>query len=223
MGKKSSDPLQAARKAARARELARNKAARDKVRDEAAVRRDMAPLEAQLRAARRAGDAAETARLERERTRVLKLKEDFVKLHPASRKLVFPERSEDRKEHDAQAQAGSSSGAAQAPHGAPGSGRVPERSIYYDAVFNPSGAPPPGMPYREKRECSCGPGGQGRVRAASERVLCAGGFSCSARAMLCMPASWLTHLHSAIRMARRCGAARVARILFGRCGRRRRA
>jgi len=28
----------------------------------------------------------------------------------------------------------------------------PERSIYFDPVFNPFGAPPPGMPYREKRK-----------------------------------------------------------------------
>ena len=28
----------------------------------------------------------------------------------------------------------------------------PQRSIYYDAKFNPTGAAPPGMPYREKRE-----------------------------------------------------------------------
>lgn len=26
----------------------------------------------------------------------------------------------------------------------------PTRSIYYDPVFNPYGAPPPGMPYRER-------------------------------------------------------------------------
>jgi hypothetical protein len=27
--------------------------------------------------------------------------------------------------------------------------KVPQRSVYYDAVFNPTGAPPPGMPYKE--------------------------------------------------------------------------
>lgn len=29
--------------------------------------------------------------------------------------------------------------------------RNPERSIYYDPVLNPYGAPPPGMPYAERR------------------------------------------------------------------------
>lgn len=32
--------------------------------------------------------------------------------------------------------------------------KYPERSVYYDPVFNPFGAPPPGMPYREKRASS---------------------------------------------------------------------
>lgn len=31
--------------------------------------------------------------------------------------------------------------------------RDPTKSVYYDPVFNPFGAPPPGMPYMEKREC----------------------------------------------------------------------
>ena len=29
-------------------------------------------------------------------------------------------------------------------------GRDPRRSVYYDPVFNPYGAPPPGMEYRER-------------------------------------------------------------------------
>jgi len=29
-------------------------------------------------------------------------------------------------------------------------GKRPERSIYYDPVMNPYGAPPPGMPYKER-------------------------------------------------------------------------
>jgi hypothetical protein len=28
--------------------------------------------------------------------------------------------------------------------------RDPKRSLYYDAVYNPFGVPPPGMPYRER-------------------------------------------------------------------------
>lgn len=37
-------------------------------------------------------------------------------------------------------------------YGRDGKLKHPERSIYYDPVFNPFGAPPPGMPYRERRE-----------------------------------------------------------------------
>lgn len=32
--------------------------------------------------------------------------------------------------------------------------RDPKRSLYYDAVYNPFGVPPPGMPYRERSESS---------------------------------------------------------------------
>lgn len=32
--------------------------------------------------------------------------------------------------------------------------RDPTRSLYYDPVYNPWGAPPPGMPYKEKRKFS---------------------------------------------------------------------
>ena len=41
--------------------------------------------------------------------------------------------------------------------------RDPKRSVYYDAVYNPYGVPPPGMPYRERSEwCAslCGLGAE---------------------------------------------------------------
>ena len=44
--------------------------------------------------------------------------------------------------------------------------RHPERSVYYDPVFNPFGAPPPGMPYKEKRESSA----EGRTSEADAPV-----------------------------------------------------
>lgn len=70
-----------------------------------------------------------------------------VEAHPEHRKFVFPDRPEDAK-------------AEEASDNTPGlydkNGRLkhPERSLYYDPVYNPYGAPPPGMPYREKRQ-SC--------------------------------------------------------------------
>ena len=39
------------------------------------------------------------------------------------------------------------------PGGKGKNGRDPRRSVYYDPVFNPYGAPPPGMEYRERGAC----------------------------------------------------------------------
>lgn len=77
------------------------------------------------------------------------LKQDVEK-HPEHRKFVFPERA--------------TTNSASSSHDPPGlftkDGKLknPERSIYYDPVFNPYGAPPPGMPYRERREFQVGSG-----------------------------------------------------------------
>lgn len=76
--------------------------------------------------------------------------ETDVEAHPEHRKYVFPERPQDAaRDVDEQ-------------DSTPGlydkNGRLkhPERSLYYDPVFNPYGAPPPGMPYREKRTSAPG-------------------------------------------------------------------
>lgn len=68
-----------------------------------------------------------------------------VEAHPEHRKYVFPERPEDaaRDQQDADSTPGLYDKNGRLKH--------PERSLYYDPVFNPYGAPPPGMPYREKR------------------------------------------------------------------------
>jgi len=68
-----------------------------------------------------------------------------VESHPEHRKYVFPERATDQSDMQASDE----------PVGLyDKNGRLkhPERSIYFDPVFNPFGAPPPGMPYREKRK-----------------------------------------------------------------------
>ena len=70
-----------------------------------------------------------------------------VEKHPEHRKFVFPERPTDN-------QASSSSNDPPGLFTKDGKLKNPERSIYYDPVFNPYGAPPPGMPYRERREPS---------------------------------------------------------------------
>lgn len=37
-------------------------------------------------------------------------------------------------------------------YGRDGKLKNPQRSFYYDKLFNPFGAPPPGLPYRERGE-----------------------------------------------------------------------
>ena len=68
-----------------------------------------------------------------------------VESHPEHRKYVFPERAADQSE-------GQASDEPAGLYDKNGRLKHPERSIYFDPVFNPFGAPPPGMPYREKRE-----------------------------------------------------------------------
>ncbi|CEH16902.1 Uncharacterized conserved low complexity protein [Ceraceosorus bombacis] len=168
MAKKSSNPMDAARKAARKRELERNKASRQKVRDEIMIRKDPRPLQAEVRRLERlsstgngklsAIDSNELKEKRAELEAMLRLKEEFVAKHPNSRKLVFPGEEEERAEKERQRKAEEESkmaaGAGKASSGPAGGGQyagiIPERSVYYDPVFNPTGAPPPGMPYREK-------------------------------------------------------------------------
>lgn len=69
-----------------------------------------------------------------------------VAAHPEHRKFVFPDRPSDDTDDAA---------ASDEPSGLydkQGRLKHPERSFYYDPVYNPFGAPPPGMPYREKPE-----------------------------------------------------------------------
>ncbi|GJN87231.1 hypothetical protein Rhopal_000176-T1 [Rhodotorula paludigena] len=147
---KSSNPVDAHRKAQRKAELKKNKQKREQSREVATVKKDTRPLEADIRrlSAQKnlsKADKDELAQLRAEVARINKAKHDYVEAHPEHRKFVFPDRPEDAK-------------AEEAGDNTPGlydkNGRLkhPERSLYYDPVYNPYGAPPPGMPYREKPE-----------------------------------------------------------------------
>lgn len=48
--------------------------------------------------------------------------------------------------------------------------KYPERSIYYDAVFNPTGMPPPGMPYRERADLESGSDSDSSVTSSVARI-----------------------------------------------------
>lgn len=98
---------------------------------------------------------------------IVKTKEAYVKEHPDAKDKVFKPRGAGGggRGGDGQGQAEEEGD----ENGASGSGaewkgrkrlhdettgrlRDPTRSAYYDPVYNPWGAPPPGMPYKERRE-----------------------------------------------------------------------
>jgi hypothetical protein len=75
------------------------------------------------------------------------VKEKYVSEHPEARDRIF--RTGKRGEPNDNAQKG---GKDDDRYDEDGRLRDPTRSIYFDPVYNPWGAPPPGMPYRERSE-----------------------------------------------------------------------
>ncbi|WVQ99444.1 hypothetical protein IAU59_006579 [Kwoniella sp. CBS 9459] len=152
MAKKSSNPADAFRKAQRAKELKKNKEERKKVRETQTLKRDTRELEADIRYLKTQTDAASKARLaelEAELSYVIKTKEKYVEEHPEARDLVF-RNNRNRQNQDGQGQGGSRDSQRAHLYDESGKLRDPKRSVYYDAVYNPFGVPPPGMPYRER-------------------------------------------------------------------------
>ncbi|PIL31544.1 hypothetical protein GSI_06246 [Ganoderma sinense ZZ0214-1] len=150
---KSSNPMDAYRKAQRKKELKKNKAERAKTRDFALVKKDTRDLEdeiAKLESASKssASDKSRLAELKSELEKIVKKKEEYVHEHPEQRKLVF----KSRRTHEPHEETKEESTAPKKrnlfkKNGLP---RHPDRSIYYDPVMNPFGVPPPGMPYVER-------------------------------------------------------------------------
>jgi len=89
------------------------------------------------------------AELQAELEKINKKKEEYVQEHPEQRNLVYRKR---RKLDDGEQQPESLVPQKRNLFNKKGIPRHPERSIYYDPVFNPFGVPPPGMPYMERRE-----------------------------------------------------------------------
>ena len=88
------------------------------------------------------------AELESELKYVTKIKENFVAEHPEARDKVF------RQHRDSGVRQRDDEGEDDKSHlyNEEGKLRDPTRSVYYDAVYNPFGVPPPGMPYKERSE-----------------------------------------------------------------------
>ncbi|BGP38445.1 hypothetical protein JCM10450v2_002390 [Rhodotorula kratochvilovae] len=151
---KGSNPVDAHRKAQRKAELKKNKAKREQQREVSTVKTDTRPIEAELRQLNQKAqqgplskaDKDELARLRADLARITKAKQEYVEKHPEHRKFVFPERAPSPSE------LASASDEPAGLYDRNGRLKHPERSIYFDPVFNPYGAPPPGMPYREKPE-----------------------------------------------------------------------
>ncbi|KAJ3575244.1 hypothetical protein NP233_g1232 [Leucocoprinus birnbaumii] len=127
-----------------------NKADRAKSRDFALVKKDTTDLEEEIEQLESSnGDKARLAEAKAELEKIQKKKEEYVQEHPEQRNLVYRRR---RKHDDGDKSAQTENPPPQKRNlfNKKGLPRHPERSIYYDPVMNPFGAPPPGMPYMER-------------------------------------------------------------------------
>lgn len=161
---RSADPVQAARKAAVKREAKRNRERKEQAQEARALRQDTTHLERQIQRLESRqdkldhDDQEELQRLQAEVASIKRIKEDYIRKHPDQRNFVrgyedgAAGSSTTGKVGTNEAGPSSESSATGSRSSAPAqtSSRDPRWSIYYDPVFNPYGAPPPGMPYLEK-------------------------------------------------------------------------
>ncbi|CAO1619770.1 unnamed protein product [Sympodiomycopsis kandeliae] len=151
MGKRtklSSNPVESARKANRAKELKKNKEARLKSKEFSLVKKDTRSLELDIR---NCHDPSRKDELNKELSRIREAKDKYLLEHPEHRKFIYPHSNEnsDRQQKQQQQQQQPRSNTQGSLFGPDGKPYHPERSVYYDPVFNPWGNPPPGMPYAE--------------------------------------------------------------------------
>ncbi|GAC99189.1 hypothetical protein PHSY_006789 [Pseudozyma hubeiensis SY62] len=158
---RSTDPVQAARKAAIKREAQRNRERKQQANQARTLRQDTTSLERKVqrletsRTALSPEEQEELKRLQDQVASVKRIKEEYIRKHPDQRNFVRG--YEQPSDSFSESRPGSSS-ASQTHNVAPSiavapshtTAQDPRWSIYYDAVFNPYGAPPPGMPYLEK-------------------------------------------------------------------------
>ncbi|VDB84194.1 unnamed protein product [Peniophora sp. CBMAI 1063] len=153
---KSANPADAFRKAQRKKELKKNKDARSKARDFALVKKDTFDLQDEIErlsglAEPSPADQARLKEAQAELEKINKKKEEYVAEHPEQRKLVYRSRRPDGESKDNKEEGSSKHvNRTRKLFDKDGLPLHPERSIYYDPVFNPLGVPPPGMPYVER-------------------------------------------------------------------------
>ncbi|CAG8687351.1 11375_t:CDS:2, partial [Acaulospora colombiana] len=130
----------------------KQKETRKKARELTNAKQDLGPIEDEIEELEAKEDPTgvdknRLSHLRHELKRITKLKEDYLKDHPEHRALVYA--STRKRQQQAE---GGPAGPDRKLFGKDGMPLRPERSIYYDPVMNPYGIPPPGMPYRERRE-----------------------------------------------------------------------
>ncbi|KAJ1018805.1 hypothetical protein NDA16_004610 [Ustilago loliicola] len=157
---RTADPVQAARKAAIKCEAKRNRERRAQAQEARILRQDTTVLERQIQrleskqSTLEAEDQQELKRLQAEVANVKRVKEEYIRKHPDQRNFVRGyedgARSSSNQKINPPSPSSTTSQTQAAPSIAQSTQRDPRWSIYYDPVFNPYGAPPPGMPYLEK-------------------------------------------------------------------------
>lgn len=131
--------------------MQKNKEQRDKAREVSLVKRDTHILEKEIlqlqsKPARSSDEDKELSKLLSEVKKIKQAKEEYLSKHPEHRQFVYPREAESAADKSKSSEGQKGRTSKQTPL------RDPKRSIYYDAVFNPFGAPPPGMPYMEKSD-----------------------------------------------------------------------
>jgi len=135
-------------KAARARELKKNREKRKETREVTLVKKDTRGIEKDIQILQEkkvlsVTEKEELARLTVEVKKIKDAKEEYLAKNPEHRKFVYPREAEEQSEQ-AKRQEVAQLATKRQPQ------RDPRRSVYYHEVFNPLGAPPPGMSYMEK-------------------------------------------------------------------------
>ena len=141
--------MQPTGKAARARELKKNREQRDQAREVTLVKRDTRGIERDLRALQdkaslTSAEKEELDKLQSELRRIKEAKDEYLVKNPDHRKFVYPREQEEKAEQAKRDTAAQEAQRRKHPQ------RDPRRSVYYHEIYNPLGAPPPGMPFMEK-------------------------------------------------------------------------
>ena len=157
---KGGNPAAADRKRLEKKQQAKNKEQKAKAQEVATVKKDTRGLEQEVKELQEKAtkepldksDREQLDALRAELDRIKAAKDAYIEQHPEHKKFVYPHNQEPKRRVDVAPPQPAQPGRAAPILQKNGLPKHPERSVYYDPIFNPTGAPPPGMLYREKRE-----------------------------------------------------------------------